>query len=358
MAKKINPKKGKKTLQGKKAQVEKLIENTVVTIHLPAQKKSYRPIKKSPSPAAILTIPPPEPRPQTIPVRLPSQTPLRTPLKYSSIKFLSLPGEIRNKIYDYAFPRELFKIGWAENGIKMKRNVKSLTYSLPKRPSFKGPRLPPGVCRRRRLFDLPRRLRSSEAIPPYQLSPGPAALLLTCKVVNEEASSLFYGNNTFTFQNQAVFQRFLDTISSSSKASIRSLHLKHHTAGHPFYRPNECFKQIYDDKWDDLCVQASAEMTSLEELSIDLTINDVPIVFNFNQFWMMSIMEFERCELKRCSVSLRNTTADEAVIEVEEYKLRKELLGDAFVDGWRGESGWMRKRILHGKPTKILNICL
>lgn len=329
----------------------------MVTIHLPKQKPTYFPLQKPLPPVAVAPTPPPVPRPQTILVRLPSQTPVRAPLKYSSVKFLSLPGEIRNKIYDYAFSKEFFKIGWAENGTKMKRNLKSLTYSLPKRPSFKGPWLEPGVCLRRRLFDLPRRLRSSEAIPPYQLSPGPAALLLTCKVVNEEASSLFYGNSTFTFQNQTVFQRFLDTIGSASKASIRSLHLKHHTAGHPFYRPNECYKQIYDDKWDDLCIQASAEMTNLEELSIDLTINDVPITFDFTQNWMMSILEFERCELKRCSVRLHNTTANGAVIEVEEYKLRKELLGDAFVEGWRGESGWMRKRILHGKPTKILKIC-
>ena len=355
----MKPKKGEKALQGKKAQIMKLVENAVLTIRLPAQKPVYRPLKELPPPRAALAISSPEPRPKTLLVRLPAQPPFRTPLKCSPVKFLDLPGEVRNKIYGYAFTKEFFSIGWAEpSSTSMKINVRSLTYSLPKRPKNKSPQLAPGVCRRRRLFDLPRRLRSSEAIPPYQLSPGPAALLLTCKTVNREATPLFYGNSTFTFHSQTIFQRFLDTIGTSSKASIRSMHLKHYTAGHPFYRPHEWMKATYDDKWDDLCVQAAAELTSLEELSIDLTINDVPIAFTYHEKWMASLLEFEQCPLKRCSVRLHNSTAGDAVLEVEEYKLRKELLGDAFVEGWRGESGWNRKRIHHGQPTKILNICL
>lgn len=369
MAKKANLSKSQKLLRAKRAEIDKLIEKAAITVRLPARMAVQIPIVRQPQPpmqnllpTTAIPLPAPVARSQTIVVRLPTQPPLRTPLKINAVKFLALPGELRNKIYSYAFTPEFYQIGWAGKGQKrdpaVKTKKRSLTYCLPKRPGCKMPQLAPDACRRRRLLDLPRRLQSNEMIPEYRLSPGPAALLLTCKTVNEEASPWFYGNSTFTFECQGVFQDFMETIGKSSKEAIRSLHLKHYTAGNAFYRCNQEYKTKFDRKWENLCWGASDELTSLEELGIDLTINEVPLRFHPDERWRLTLTAFADLELKRCSVILRNATALDTVLEVETYSLRREMLGEDFVDGWRGECSWMRKREETSKGCKILKLTM
>lgn len=108
----------------------------------------------------------------------------------------------------------------------------------------------------------------------------------------------------------------------AQKTSIRSLHLKHHTAGHPFLTKYCQWKGVYDDKWDDLCLKASGELTSLEELSIDFTINDIPVVFSLDEPWMMAPLWFEHTKLKKCSVMLRSHRVQDTELEFETERLR------------------------------------
>lgn len=341
-------KKGKKNQQKK---TEKSAEEETITIHLPNQPAVHRNMKRATVPDVVAPEPPPLPPPQRVPVRLPSQGPARPPLKESA-KFLNLPGEIRNQIYEYAFPTEFFEIRFADKA------ERTLTYRLPNRPRYMQPKLEPDVSQRRRLYDWPRRVRSKEFIPVYKLSPGPAALLLTCKRVQEEASPLFYGSSTFTFQNLRVFDRFMNTLSAMSKASIRSLHLTHHTAGNAFHTPNQPFTRNFDRKWDNLCWRASVEMKSLEELSIDLMINETPISFDPFDTWMLALLSFEAIGLKRCSIVLHNHFTPEAVLQVEAYKIRRALLDEEFVEGWRGEAAWMRRRMIPKGGAKILRLIM
>lgn len=341
----------KKAKHGKQKQTEEVAPAENVTVRLPNQRAVHRPMRKTTAPNATVPGPASLPTPQRVPVRLPSQGPVRSPLKESS-KFLNLPGEIRNKIYEYTFKKEFFEIRFADKA------ERSLTYRLPNRPRYMQPRLKPDVSRRRRLYDWPRRIRSKEFIPAFKLSPGPAALLLTCKQVNEEASPLFYGSSTFTFQNLRAFDRFLNTLSVTSKASIRSLHLTHHTAGNAFHTPNQPFTRKFDLKWDSLCWKASEEMKSLEELSVDLMINEVPISFDPFDTWMLALLSFEAIGLKRCSIVLRNHFTPEAVLQVEAYKIRRILLEEEFVDGWEGEAAWMRRQVVPKGGAKILRLVM
>lgn len=176
------PPKVKKSQLGKKAAIEKLVQqHAMITVKLPTRPAIQHPLKQN---VCLLSGPLPTqvPRPQTIAVRLPPCGPLRPPLNFRLLKFLDFPGEIRNRIYDLVFTPEMYELRWADN------TKKSLSYRFPMRPAA-GPRLAPYIIRRRRLFDYPRRIRSNEVIGPYHLSPGPAALLLTCKKVNEEVCS-------------------------------------------------------------------------------------------------------------------------------------------------------------------------
>lgn len=353
MAKKQHPnktKKVKKNQLAKKAEIKKPDPAALITVKLPAQpaihllRRTVHPKPEIPLPVRVI-------RPQTVAVRFPAKRIKSHSLNHNTLKFTDLPGEIRNKIYGYTFHHELYEISWADKA------QSSLTYRLPQRPAHASPRLTPTACRRRRLFDYPRRIRSNEIIEPYQLSPGPASLLLTCKRVCEEASSLFYGISTFTFKNQGAFAAFLKTTGKRNLTSIRSLHLKHHTAGNPFLSQFQSWKHVYDNKWEELCYQAAQEMTCLEELSIDLTINDVPIVFDDQEPWMAPLLWFEDTGLKKCSLKLRNHAAPETVLEVETWKLRKMLLGDEYLEGMAGEFCYSRspERIIREGPM-VLNI--
>lgn len=324
-----------KTHAAKKAQIDKLIElaQASIRVRLPNNSRYVRPAAKmilQRTPAIPPTPTRQVPRVQRpISVCMPPTGPAKQPLKeFKPFSFLELPGELRNKIYAYAFPKEFFQLQWIDNGKKPRH----LTYSLPNRGKL-GPRLDPLVGHRRRLFDFPRRVRSSEYIPPYQLSPGPAALLLTCKKINKEATPVFYGSSTFSFHTPGTLRKFLNSVGPVSKASIQSLSIRHATAGNPVYTEYQSWKQIDDSSWEDLCWQASDDFSALIELTIDLTINDVPVLFGPLACWMLALLAFQDRGLKKCKVKLRNFTTDDAVLEVESMKLKQEILGKEFVEG-------------------------
>lgn len=349
-----------KAQAGKRAQIEKLIDSERKKAHFdPATPRPYacfavrpivrlpgqsltsvsgnqagrRPYQKSGRPP-LQVIPRPIPAPQVpipkstgcplrISVNLPLPKPAPEPIACKQFNFLLLPGELRNKIYNYAFPEEFFQLQWIE------KTDSYLTYSLPKRGKI-GPCLGPSAGRRRRLFDYPRRVRSKEVIPPYRLSPGPAALLLTCKKVNEEATAIFYASSTFSFKAPNILRAFLKPLSPTAKDAICSIAIKHYTAGNPRYTDFQQWKRTSDRNWDDLLWDAADDLVSLDHLSIDLTINDVPVFFGPNVSWKVPFLAFQEMGIKKCEVTLRNFTTPPAVLEVEQYVLRKEILGKEF----------------------------
>lgn len=267
--------------------------------------------------------------------------------------FLDFPGEIRNVIYGYVFSRELYEIRC------LNKRAKSLTYRSGTQ-ALNCPMLDPSVSRRRRLWDYPRRIRSNErGIPLYELSPGPAAILLTCKQIHEEASSLLYNNSTFTFTSLRALSTFLNTIRISCKQSIRSLHLKHYTAGKLDLINANKGKDGYDQKWLYLCWKVRDELCNLKELSIVLTINDSPLVFGEDAAWKVPLLAFAGIGLKRCSIILKGR-ANDTILEVEAHKLRQFLLGENFLAGEKAHSFWFEKEkqqpLAFVTPDRVLHL--
>lgn len=327
----------------------------------PKDKRTEKPIRASPKPPPQLTIhnphiphnqsTHPNPTQTSRPPHTTTQSAQQRPISEGA-PFLGFPGEIRNLIYGYVFPRELYEI------CCLGKRAKSLTYRFGTQPS-KGPRLDPSIDRRRRLLDYPRRIRSNERVPLYELSPGPAAILLTCKHIHEEASSLLYTKSTFAFASLRALSTFLNTIRTSSKQSIRSLHLKHYTAGNLGLTQTNKGTEGYDQKWLDLCWKVRGELSNLKELSIILTINDTPLVFGEEAAWKAPLLAFSGIGLKRCSIILKGPTID-TVLEVEAHKLRQLLLGENFLPGTKAHSSWFIKEkqqpVALVGPYRVLHI--
>ena len=313
------------------------------------QKTNCPPIQMIPRPINYPVFPPPRPiGRRQISVNLPPPAPALEPVQ--TISFLELPGELRNKVYAYAFPEEHFSLKWIPE-----THQKSLTYTLPKRSGKDrdGPQLGASAGRRRRLFDYPRRIRSTEMMAPYSLSPGPAALLLTCKKANDEATELFYASSTFAFSAPGTFKAFLAALRPKSTAAIRSLAIKHYTAGQPSFTDFCAWKAKDDDAWDDLMWEAEGVMKGIERFALDLTINDVPVLFGRGACWKVPYMAWEDMGIKECSVKLRNATTPSAVLEVEAYILRKQILGKEFVEEEQEEKAEVAGR---RRRVRVLNL--
>lgn len=271
--------------------------------------------------------------------------------------FLDFPGEIRNLIYGYVFPREIYEIRC------LSKRAQSLTYTFATQP-LKGPKLDPSVDRRRRQWDLPRRIRSTElGIPLYELSPGPAAILLTCKQIHEEASSVLYQNSTFAFSSTRAMSNFLNTIRISCKQSIRSLHLRQYTVGD--IDREYSYKEIegHDRKWLDLCRKVRDELCNLKELSIVLTINSLSRNSGEDDTWKAPLLAFSGIGLTRCSIILEAGWLGykyNRMLAVEAGKLRQILLGENFLSGDKGHTFWFEKEkqqpVALGSPHRVLHL--
>lgn len=372
-----------KAQAGKRAQIEKLIEaerkkakpkpvstvrpnarpNVRPIVRLPGQplppgsgQLAARPNQKRgrqflPHPLGLPVIPiPPSPgRPRNICVNLPMPQQVQQPIEEKKFNFLLLPGELRNKIYGYAFPEEFFQLQF------IKKTTDSLTYSLPKCGKL-GPYIGPSAGRRRRLFDYPRRVHSKEIIPPYRLSPGPAALLLTCKKINEEATPIFYGSSIFSFNVPNTLRVFLKALRPETKQSIMSLALKHYTAGNPRWTEFQPWKCRDDNRWDDLLWDASDELVSLDYLSIDLVINDIPLLFGPNVHWKMPFLAFQEMGIKKCDVKLRHQPTLDTVLEVEQMILKRDIMGKEYKE--EEEELEEEKKLAAGRRrrTRVLNV--
>ena len=179
--------------------------------------------------------------------------------------------------------------------------------------------------------------------------PGPCALLLAHPRIGCEAAAYFYKLQTFSFSSCRVLNAFMDMLPLSSKRSITDVRLKHFTAGFPKYNfvdywhePDRCFKQystarfkVADDNlWEETLWRLSDEMLNLEKLTLDETINDIPMEVHEGAKWRvpLSLALSEMPKMMSVNIRFSSHHGDLAVLEVEAYKLGQELLAEEYRD--------------------------
>ncbi|KAF6227343.1 hypothetical protein HO133_008787 [Letharia lupina] len=246
--------------------------------------------------------------------------------------FLELPGELRNKIYDYGIVKQYYEIGWVDNNHKSK----SLTYRLPKLGRAYGPRLESGAARRRRQLDYSRRVPSQKRLVEGSIYPGPAALLVVCSKMHKEACSVFYSKSTFTFHGLGALRHFLNNLSPTATEALTRLGIKHRAYGEPNRTEDQMWKAKHDRLWEDLCWRIADQCSSLTRLSLDLTLNKSPLWFapfdladkaGIGAQWIKPLWGFQDVGIQRCWVRLHCLSKDSSILEVESWKVRKEILG-------------------------------
>ena len=224
-----------------------------------------------------------------------------------------------------------------------------MTYILPERAVCDDPKVPLSAERRRRQWDYPRRVRSNETdIPSFELMSGPCALLLAHPKIGREAAPMFYELQTFSFSSCRVLNKFMDMLPATSKQAITDVCLRHYTAGYPrwnyiaFEHPHtgeamrfetQLFKVKNDNIWEETLWRMSDEMCNLEKLSLDETINEIPMEVHADAKWRIPLSEaLSEMKLKEVNIHFKSYQADAAVLEVEAYILQQELLAPPYRD--------------------------
>lgn len=268
-------------------------------------------------------------------VCLPCEPSTKRALRYTTkgqFPFLKLPGELRNKIYDYAIVRHYYQIEWVDNSHKSK----SLTYRLPRLGKAYGPRLDSGSAARRRQLDCSRHAPSQKRLPKDSIHPGPAALLAVCRDMHKEACSVFYSQSCFTFHGLGALRHFLNNLSPVATEALTRLSIKYRAYGEPNRTQDQIWKAKRDRLWEDLCWRIADQCTSLTSLSLDLTLNKSPLQFapfdladkaGIGAQWIKPLWAFQDVGIQRCRVRLHCLSKDSSVLEVESWKVRKEILG-------------------------------
>jgi hypothetical protein len=179
-----------------------------------------------------------------------------------SFSFLDLPAEIRNKIYDLLFAGHVL-----------------IYRSHPVRERLENPQ---AITR---LHLACHRIYSCSVGTHFYIAPD---LLRVCRQVHEEATFFLYENTTFCLESVFTVNKFLNIVPAAD--AIRKLELRHSTYGEPRLTEDRIWKHQHDKKWMNTCRRIAENMTSLEDLKLELRICDWPTELNLAAAWAKPLL--------------------------------------------------------------------
>ena len=254
--------------------------------------------------------------------------------------FLELPKEIRLAIYELLVPPSTYHVHYLNHNAK----THLLTHTLPNRPATSQPRMSADTLARRhtlRKHALTNPDRAALMKDQYSLS-SPTALLYLCRKTYPEAASVFYARSTFAFTHLSPLRHFFTNLTLTSKASIKSLFIKHKAYGSPRLTADRMYKVRADRAWERMCWDVGTQCTRLTKLSLDIDYGYERLEFGpflearrgqWGKEWMMALWGFYGLEnLKRFQCRVRSAITEDAVLEVECQGIRKVVLDKRWDD--------------------------
>ncbi|KAF3034450.1 hypothetical protein E8E11_001430 [Didymella keratinophila] len=235
-------------------------------------------------------------------VKLPPK--LVTKAKKTNLSFLNLPGEIRNKIYQYYF-QDTYRCEVVGEGCnfnahdpKMFKLLSNSSQTRPRKPHTWAEggdgQWPHPLTLRFPVFGAGRR----------SFLPGPVlyhgwlnphgALILLCKQMYTETLPLLYNQITFVFEAPRRVEGFLRRIPQASHNSVTKLHLYYTTYGSPAAASDVTWQEKHIESWTRACKAAAKSFTCLRDLDVDVWINEDAPKFNLRQKWLQPLLQFRR----------------------------------------------------------------
>lgn len=161
-------------------------------------------------------------------------------------RFQLLPGEIRQKIYNYVFENFGALI---ERNRSNKQNKRPIPYRLTQRyPQLSRHHMP-----------------SKERLP--------LGLVFSCKSIYNETILQLYKYTCFTFDTTKALRRFLQKVSPEAKAVIQHVQLKHTFHNRTHLESNKIWQLKSNAAWKAVCQRMADEFTCLRRLYIEVTVH-------------------------------------------------------------------------------------
>jgi hypothetical protein len=212
--------------------------------------------------------------------------------------FLSLPGEIRNQIYQYCFDFE-FRCEIAARGRQFETHkpctvklwagafqsrVQGLQYNSTTKP------------------EAPITIRISRPLGKYTIVQGLQtkwiaslfAIHLVCKQIYTETLAVIYHKTVFVFDAPKRIASFLDTVTKPKLEYITKLQLHYTTYGCPKWTKDCVWQDKHHDSWIRACSAASKKLGNLRTLKIWMRVNHDPLRFDLRQSWVLPLLQFRR----------------------------------------------------------------
>ena len=212
--------------------------------------------------------------------------------KKAKVTFLSLPGELRNQIYEQVMPecRILIQRTRPNKELESLKTTWSTALDKHKRP-------------RTRLFHF---VANDQMDQGLQLT---MSLLLACKDVRNDIEQYLYSRTTFCFDSLKVLNFFLGTASKQGLQAVRKLELSYEGYGNPELTDNVQFRERYYEGWSTTCVKLGQQLASLSDLKIDARLHDWPYDMSKSglvAMWEKTVVRMAPRRLPRVKVTLHH----------------------------------------------------
>lgn len=192
-------------------------------------------------------------------------------------RLLRLPGEIRDKIYEYIF--ETHRVEIIRVKIKDAKHPKRIRYRLQHRQLL--PR------------DPVTHIVTSRGIS-FPLSPLALALVFSCKEIYRETLLFQYSTTQFVFTSSKTIRSFLEKTNPEAQGAIRHLELNHVMYNEPRLTAFRWCKDRSDMAWYLACHGMAYNFASLRELHLNLAVWDWPIRLELGERWALPPLFFGR----------------------------------------------------------------
>lgn len=203
----------------------------------------------------------------------------RAPIK-NHTTFLSLPGEIRNQIYNLVVPEShaLLSCHSAKSGWSERRKYRRLSCKLDDEEND-----------RQKLWTA-------------------CDLLLTCKQVRVDIELYLYARTTFFFADIKATRMFLGTASKPGMRAIQKVQISHEGYAEPTQACDRIWRQKYYNSWFETCCKLGEALTGLEHLKVDAQIHDWPFDFTSDNapahLWREALLRITPKKIQKVEINL------------------------------------------------------
>lgn len=214
--------------------------------------------------------------------------------------FLGLPGELRNRIYDYYFDQD-FRVEIAAKGTALSHKAHhpktvKLSLNLLDRGRTVHKDQMTSLQQTPKILRMPRRFGHYQRVNGIRTewSSSLSALILVCRQVYHEAIIFLYQNTTYTFAAPRRIANFLDVIPKQNLSWVMKLHLHYGSYGCPLLAADRTWANKHLRSWILACKSASKQFINLQQLQVWIKVNEASPRFDLRQHWLQPLLQFRR----------------------------------------------------------------